>query len=79
MRDEYSCGRSLESCLYGITKSELGEGELISEKLNFSQSGDLYTASLRVRCLEEIGTHVSVSPEEISRANEKYTEKADDE
>jgi len=79
LRDEYSCGRSLESCLYGITKSELGEGELISEKLNFSQSGDLYTASLRVRCLEEIGTHVSVSPEEISRANEKYTEKADDE
>lgn len=79
LRDEYSCGRSLESCMYGIMKSELGDGELISEKLNFSQSGDLYTASLRVRCLEEIGNHVSVSPEEKSRANEKYTEKADDE
>ncbi len=78
-REKFAAGESLKECLRDTLRIELGTGELLGEKMSLSSSGQLFTASLRVRCLEEIGVLSPISDGEMALYNQKYTEKVNDE
>lgn len=77
--DELGAEEALRQHLYSALERSLGDGEVLSEKLSYSQSKGLCVASLRVRCLEEIGVLSPIGEKEKQLAFAKYTEKADDE
>jgi len=78
-REEFSTGESLKECLRDTLCYRLGSGEVLGEKLTLiSTSEDLFAASLRVRCLEEIGVLSTITEAEKAFYIQKYTEKADD-
>ena len=49
-----------------------------SEKLNFAKRDGLFISTLRVRCIEDIGSAVAVSEEEIAQSILEFSQKADD-
>ena len=77
-RDEYYSGQSLEAALRDAYALSCGDGESISESLVFGESGDLYTATLRVCCERSIGKSVPISDGRMAEVQSKYSEKVKD-
>lgn len=77
--DNYAVSRELEYSLRENLSREIADGEVISERLNFSQNKNLIISTLRVRCIENIGRTVAVSEEEIAQSRFKFSQKADEE
>ena len=82
--EETECDNSASSekliyCLKDTLSREIKDGEILSEKLNFSRDDGLILSTLRVRCIEKIGVSVAVSDEEIAESKLKFSQKADDE
>ncbi len=76
--DDYNSGQYLERSLRDSLLREIGEGELISEKLSFAEERGLLIGSLRVRCREDIGVSVPISESQKLDSQMKYIQKADD-
>ena len=77
-RDSYEVGDEMERALRESFDCELGDGEIISEKLSFGSGGGLITASLRTRCIRDIASLEPMSESRRAGIIMKYNEKADD-
>ena len=77
-REAYDARISLEASLGDYLAHAIGDGEIISVKINISSSEELYTASLRARCIEKIGISKVIDQGEKDSYIEKYNMKADE-
>ncbi len=68
----------LETALRSQFALRNAEAEILNEKLSFGESGCLYTATLRTRCLCEIGESVPISDVRRNEVLTNYIEKADE-
>ena len=76
--DYQTCSGELEYSLRGNFSRVIKDCEIISEKLNFAKRDGLFISTLRVRCIEDIGSAVAVSEEEIAQSILEFSQKADD-
>ncbi len=77
-RDGYEVARLMEQILLQSLNNDIGDGEIIGSKLNYSDAEGMYTACLRARCRKDIGVSRTVSDERIAEAEMKFTQKADE-
>lgn len=76
--DSLEAKNSLEESLRQALALDLGDGEVLSEKLSFAADGGLAIGTLRVRCSEEIGVLRPISKERRLEIETKFNQKADD-
>lgn len=76
--EEHMVSAKLESSLRDCLSRELENGEVLSEKLNFSKSNGLIISTLRARCVGYIGKSITLSDEEIAEISLKFIQKAED-
>ncbi len=76
--DGYEAGKRLEIVLTETLVQRLGDGEVLGATLSFAETDGLMTATLRARCIENIGVIRELSEERKAEVEMKYTQKADD-